>query len=138
MSDRFEAHSWVLANWNVGGHTAVDNPTMLYITPLRFHRRQLHTLQYAKGGERRPYAGTLSMGTKRGAWVKHSKYGLCYVGGTSKGRISLHAIDSGQRLCQNAKPEDCAILTTASRRIRKENGASSPRLKAGVSAPEFG
>ncbi|MCQ3929778.1 MAG: hypothetical protein DPW16_04910 [Chloroflexi bacterium] len=123
LSDKFEAHcvdSWVLANNYVGGHTTVDNPAMLNITPLRFHRRQLHALQYSKGGERRPYGGTLSMGIKRGTWVKHPKYGLCYVGGTSKGRISLHDMDSGQRVCQNAKPEDCIILTTASWRIKKE------------------
>ncbi|MBC7810051.1 MAG: RRXRR domain-containing protein, partial [Burkholderiales bacterium] len=56
MSDKFEAHcvdSWVLANWQVGGHTAVDNPSMLYIVPLRFHRRQLHMLQPAQGGIRK-------------------------------------------------------------------------------------
>ncbi|MCQ3932812.1 MAG: hypothetical protein DPW16_20375 [Chloroflexi bacterium] len=120
LSDKFEAHcvdSWALANSYVGG-SAVDNPNMLYIMPLRFHRRQLHALQYSKGGERRPYGGTLSMGIKRGAWVKHPKYGLCYVGGASKNRISLHDMESGQRLCQNAKPEECILLTTASWRIK--------------------
>ncbi|GIK64883.1 MAG: hypothetical protein BroJett018_26770 [Chloroflexota bacterium] len=126
MSDKFEAHcvdSWVLANGYVGGHTAVDNTSILYLVPLRFHRRQLHALQFAKGGERRPYGGTLSMGMKRGSWVKHPKCGLCYVGGSSKERISLHAMSTGQRLCQNAKPEDCITLTTASWRLRKEHGA---------------
>ncbi len=139
MADKFEAHcvdSWILANWFVGGHIEVDNTAMLYIVPLRFHRRQLHALQYSKGGERRSYGGTLSLGIKRGSWVNHPKYGLCYVGGSSKGRISLHDMDSGKRLTQNAKPEDCAILTTASWRTRKENGASSPCLKAGGSAPK--
>ncbi|MCQ3929367.1 MAG: hypothetical protein DPW16_02825 [Chloroflexi bacterium] len=129
MSDKFEAHcvdSWVLANSYVGAHRVVDNPAILYIIPLRFHRRQLHALQYAKGGERRLYGGTLSMGIKRGSWVKHPKYGLCYVGGSSKGRISLHNMASGQRLCQNAKPEDCMILTTASWRIRSERSKAFP------------
>lgn len=68
--------------------------------------------------ERRPYDGMLSMGIKRGTWVRYPRYGLCYVGGTSEGRISLHTLDSGQRVYQKAKPEDCVILTTASWRIR--------------------
>lgn len=37
------------------------------------------------------------MGLKRGSLVKHVKHGLCYVGGTSKGRISLHDM-TGKRL----------------------------------------
>ncbi|GIK62479.1 MAG: hypothetical protein BroJett018_02730 [Chloroflexota bacterium] len=129
MSDQFEAHcvdSWVLANSAVGGHTDVDNPAILCIIPLRFHRRQLHALQFAKGGERRPYGGTLSMGIKRGTWIKHPKYGLCYVGGSNKSRISLHDMDSGQRVCQKAKPEDCIILTTASWRIKSERSKALP------------
>jgi hypothetical protein len=59
----FEAHcvdSWVLANWWVGGHTQPDNKQLLCITPLRFHRRQLHRLQCATGGIRKPY-GVLSV-----------------------------------------------------------------------------
>ncbi|MCI0709760.1 MAG: RRXRR domain-containing protein [Chloroflexi bacterium] len=123
MSDKFEAHcidSWVLANWHVGGHTAPDNKAMLLVTPLRFHRRQLHRLQLEPGGVRKPYGGTMSSGFKRGTWVKHPKYGVCYVGGTSNGRISLHSLESGKRLCQNAKPNDCQFLTLSSFRVRKE------------------
>ena len=123
MSDKFETHcvdSWVLANLWVGGHTAPDNKAMLYIVPLRFHRRQLHRLQAEKGGIRRPYGGTLSLHFKRGSWVKHPHYGLCYVGGNLNGRLSLHNLQDGKRLCQNAKAEDCQFLTTASWRIRKE------------------
>ena len=123
MSDKFEAHcvdSWVLANSWVGGHTAPDNLSMLYIVPLRFHRRQLHRLEASKGGVRSPYGGTRSLGFKRGSWVKHPKYGTCYVGGSSKGRLSLHSLQTGTRLAQNARPEDCRFLVTASWRIRKE------------------
>jgi hypothetical protein len=129
LANLFEAHcvdSWVLANLWIGGHTAPDNKTMLYIIPLRFHRRQLHRLQSERGGLRKPYGGTRSMGFKRGSWVKHPKYGLAYVGGTSNGRISLHSLQDGKRLTQNAKPEDCILLTTASWRIRKEKGAIPP------------
>jgi len=122
MSDRFEAHcvdSWVLANWQVGGHTEVDNKSMLYLVPLRFHRRQLHRLQPEKGGLRKLYGSTNSLGFKRGSWVKHPQYGVGYVGGSSNGRISLHRLEDGKRLCQNAKLEDCQLLTYASWRIRK-------------------
>lgn len=128
MSDKFEAHcvdSWVLANWYAGGHTTPDNTALLYTMPLRFHRRQLHRLQPEKGGIRRPYGGTLSLGFKRGSWVKHPKYDVCYVSGTSGKRISLRSLQNGKRLCHNAKPEDCQFLTYASWRIRKEAGHCS-------------
>jgi len=122
LSDNFSAHcvdSWVLANWHVGGHTAPDNKEILFVTPLRFHRRQLHALQPAKGGIRRPYGGTRSLSFKRGGYVKHLKYGVCFVGGTSKGCISLHSLIDGKRLTQNARPQECKHLTYASFRTRR-------------------
>ena len=128
MAETFEAHcvdSWVLANWWIGGHTRPDNKAMLLVVPLRFHRRQLHAMQPAQGGTRRLYGGTRSLGFKRGSWVRHPKWGLCYVGGTMGNRISLHSLETGRRLCQNAKPEDCQFLTFASWRT-KGDGASSP------------
>lgn len=130
MAEIFEAHcvdSWVLANSWVGGHEKPDDEDLLLITPLRFHRRQLYYMQFSKGGVRRPYGSTRSLGFKRGSWIKHPKWGLCYVGGTSKGRISLHSLDTGQRLCQNARPDDCAFLTFASWRVKGETARSSPR-----------
>ncbi len=136
MSDSFNAHcvdSWVLANMLTGGHTEPDNTTILYIVPLRFHRRQLHVLQPAKGGIRKSYGGTQSLGFKRGAWVTHPKYGLCYVGDNSKGRLSLHSMQTGERLTTSAKPDDLKLLCTANWRIRKENAHSSPPLMAGIS-----
>jgi RRXRR protein len=123
LSDKFEAHcvdSWVLANLWSGGHLVPDNQAMLYIVPLRFHRRQLHRLQSEKGGIRKPYGGTNSLDFKRGSWVQHPHYGICYIGGSLKGRLSLHNLQDGKRLCQNAKPEDCQFITRASWRIRKE------------------
>lgn len=121
MSDKWEAHcidSWVLANSWAGGDIGPDNREMLYVTPLRFHRRQLHRLQPQKGGVRSPYGGTLSMGFKRGSWVKHPKWGVCYVGGTMGGQISLHSLETGKRLTQRAKPEDCRFLCYSSFRVR--------------------
>lgn len=122
MSDKFEAHcvdSWVLANSAVGGHTVPDNRMLLYLVPLRFHRRQLHRLQPEQGGTRKPYGGTRSLEFKRGAWVKHPRYGVCYVGGTTGVTISLHSMQTGARLTQNARPADLKFLCTSSWRIRK-------------------
>jgi hypothetical protein len=110
----FEAHcvdSWVLAYAGVGGQTRPDNTRLICVAPLRFHQRQLHYLQPSKGGVRSPYGGTLSLGFKRGSLIKHHKWGVCYVGGTSKGRITLHRPTDGKRLCQNAKPSECKFLT---------------------------
>lgn len=122
-SNSFSAHcvdSWVLANWYVGGHITPENKEMLFVSPLRFHRRQLHALQPTKGGVRRPYGGTRSLGLKRGSLVKHPKYGVCYVGGNSKRTISLHS-SLGKRLCQNAKKVDCKFLTYTSFRTLSLN-----------------
>jgi hypothetical protein len=113
----FNAHcvdSWVLANWYVGGHITPENKGMLFVSPLRFHHRQLHALQPSKGGIRRLYGGTRSEGFKRGAYVKHKKYGVCFVGGVSKRRISLHSLEDGKRLTQNAKAQDCKHCSFAS------------------------
>ncbi len=109
----FEAHcvdSWVLANAEVGGHDSPGNTDVLCVTPLRLHRRQLHFRQPSKSGERSPYGGTRSLGFKRGSIVRHSKRGVTYVGGSSDGRISLHRMKDGKRLCQNAKASDIKFL----------------------------
>jgi hypothetical protein len=122
LSDDFHAHgvdSFVLASAYFGCVPQPDNKRMLYLTPLRFHRRQLHAMVPATGGVRRPYGGTLSEGMKRGSIVSHAKFGWCYVGGASLGRVSLHSQETGQRLTQNAKKEDCRVLTSCSWRFRK-------------------
>lgn len=114
LSEVFEAHcvdSWVLANWLVGGHIKPDNLNILCISPVILHRRQLHVLQFSKGGIRKTYGGTNSCGLKRGSLVKHKKYGLSYVGGTMGGKISLHSIINGKRLCQNAKVKDIKFIS---------------------------
>jgi hypothetical protein len=121
MAETFAAHcvdAWVLANNLVGGHDTPDNERLLCVTPLRFHRRQLHRLQPEAGGSRKPYGGTRSHGFKRGALITHPKYGLAYVGGYFNDRISLHDVNNGKRLCQNAKPADCMFLTYNSWRNR--------------------
>lgn len=54
-----------------------------------------------------------------------SPYGVCYVGGSSNGRLSLHSLQDGKRLTQGARPENCICLTRVSWRIRKEERHSS-------------
>jgi hypothetical protein len=129
LANDFRAHcvdSWVLANSHTGGHVVPDNESCLAIEPLQFSRRQLHVRQPAKGGKRKEYGGTRSLGLKRGSLVKHPKHGVCYVGGASdvgkcKGkeqwRISLHSTRTGKRVSRNARPEDCRFLTYNSWRI---------------------
>jgi len=113
LSNDFHAHcidSWTLANAVVMGNWTPENKRILLITPLQLYRRQLHVFNPSKGGKRRLYGGTRSMGFKRSSIVRHTKYGTSYVGGTSKDSISLHSISNGNRLCQNAKPQDCTFL----------------------------
>lgn len=124
LAESFDAHcvdSWVLANWYVEGHEAPDNRQLLVVTPLQFHRRQIHVFQPAKGGARKSYGGTRSLGFKRGSIVKHVTRGVCYVGGTSEGRISLHSLKTGNRLCQNAKPQEAKFMSYNSWRTRYAN-----------------
>jgi|SRR5579859_6198693 len=121
LAERWDTHcvdAWVLARSQVGGATRPDNTALLIVTPLRLHRRQLHVLQPASGGGRRRYGGTRSGGFKRGSYVRHPKWGLCYIGGTIEGRVSLHSIATGARLCRNAKPSDLKFRTFASWRTR--------------------
>lgn len=103
--------AWVLANQIVGGHTKVDNIRTLFLKPLKIYRRQLHVQNFSKGGLRKKYGSTRSMGLERRTLVKHPKYGLTLIGGTLKNRISLNSISDNKRLCQNAKLEDLTILT---------------------------
>jgi RRXRR protein len=121
--------SWVLANSWTGGHVKPDNTRLLCVTPLRFHRRQLHKLQPGPGGVRRAYGGTHSLGFRRGAIVRHPNWGVTYVGGTSNSRISLHSIATGGRLTQNARPEDLRILLP----YNSQRTRLLPGINAGVS-----
>jgi len=118
----FETHcvdAWVLA----ASETGAKQPTtrsLYYLVPLRWHRRQLHRLQPEKGGRRKPYGGTCSLGLKRGTLVKHRKHGFCYVGGNLNGKLSLHSVKTGERLTKCAKKEECKILTKISFRTQTQ------------------
>jgi hypothetical protein len=110
LGETFSAHcldAWVLAWSAVGGRTTPENTRLLCVIPLQWHRRQLHRLQPERGNIRKPYGGTRSLGLTRGTFVQHLKHSCVYVGGTLAGRLSLHRVADGRRLCQNAKSSDC-------------------------------
>lgn len=118
MAERWDAHcvdGWTLTR--LAFEAGVFEPTdtrLLCVAPIRLHRRQLHMLQSAKGGVRKPYGGTRSCGFTRGSYIAHPRYGTCYVGGTMNGKISLHAITTGKRLTQGARSDDCRHRAYAS------------------------
>jgi len=130
----FESHcvdAWALAT----SQTGAEHPTtraLYYLVQLRWHRRQLHRLEPDKGGMRRRYGGTVSLGLKRGTLVKHVKYGLCYIGGNLRDRFSLHSLKTGGRITQNAERGDLKILTRITFRTQ-----FLPALKDGVSLGDF-
>ncbi len=111
----FESHAvdaWVMA----AAVSGADHPTctrLWYMVPAVLHRRQLHRLQASKGGERKPYGGTRSLGLKRGTVVKHTRYGIGTIGGFDRKRntVSVHAYRTNKRLTQGAKVKQCCVLT---------------------------
>jgi hypothetical protein len=110
LAEVWEAHcidAWVLAYSAVGGSKSPDNTRLVCISPLTWHHRQLHRFEPERGGKRKPYGGTLSLGIKRGTLVKHPKWGKAYVGGTTGGKLSLHDPQTGKRLTQSAKVAEC-------------------------------
>jgi RRXRR protein len=141
----FESHAvdaWVLAA-SISGAEQPTSTRLWYGVPAILHRRQLHRLQASKGGIRKPYGGTRSLGMKRGTVVWHVKYGLCTVGGfdRTKGRISLHEYRTNKRLTQGANVADCRVLSWVAFRswlVREKKRyvsalapvLSSPSLKA--------
>jgi hypothetical protein len=111
----FESHavdSWALAA-SVSGAEKPTCTRLWYLTPARLHRRQLHRLQASKGGVRKTYGGTRSLGLKRGTLVRHPKFGLCTVGGVDRKKqtISLHEYRTNKRLTQGARVKECRTLT---------------------------
>lgn len=113
---------WVLAAAISGAHYPTTT-SLYYLEPIRVHRRQLHRLQFSKGGIRKRYGDTMSLGLKRGSLVHHSTYGTCYIGDytttTASNRcVGLHSVETGKRLTQNGKREDLKVITRVSFRTQ--------------------
>jgi len=113
LAEVWEAHcvdAWVLAYSAVGGEPKPDTTRLVCISPLSWHHRQLHRFEPEKGGKRKPYGGTFSLGIKRGTLVRHPRWGKAYVGGTMDGKLSLHDPQTGKRLTQSANVADCRLI----------------------------
>ncbi len=135
----FDSHAvdaWVLAAF-ISGAATPSCTRLWYVVPAILHRRQLHRLQASKGGIRKPYGGTRSLGLKRGTVVRHPKYGLCTVGGfdRKKQTISLHDYRTNSRLTQGGKMPACQVrtwvawrtwLVVEKQRASKGRGATPP------------
>lgn len=139
----FESHAvdaWTLAA-SVTGATKPTCKQLWYSTAIRLNRRQLHMLQFSKGGVRRPQGGTRSLGFKRGTLVRHPKHGMASVGGFDRRRqtLSLHDYRSNKRLTQGAKVVDCKVLAWTPYRtylvpcggLKPLKRGASPTAKAG-------
>jgi hypothetical protein len=112
----FSAHnidSWVLANFHFNIQTYPENIDIYYFQQIECHRRQLQVLQFSKGGKRRRYGGTVSLGIPKGTVVK-AKYKkkeiLCYIGGNMNGKLSIHNIKNGERISRSIDKEDIKYM----------------------------
>ena len=127
LSETFEAHcvdSWCLTYHTVGGVDIPNNTHIFCISPIPISRRELHRQNPQKGGKRPRYGGTTSNGLVKNTLVKHVAYGLTRISSFAKTGIALYSLE-GKRLTQNAKIQDCRILTRLNFNYR--NGHSSQR-----------
>jgi hypothetical protein len=112
MAETFDTHnvdSWVLASF-MTGKKVIDNKAMFRMVPLQLHRRQLHNLESNANRFRKPYGGTMSLGFKRGSVVKHIKLGIVYIGGKTKGLLSLHSLINGDRITRRGSSKNFKFL----------------------------
>jgi len=97
---------------------------------LEYHRRVIQRQNPGKKGERTKYGSTVSLGMSRGSVVRYKgKFG--YLGGTSKGLVTVHSMITKKRN-QKVKIEDIEVLYNSNRRVQ-----FLPRLKSWVSLHHF-
>lgn len=82
---------------------------MIQLNFLKYNRRQIHIQNPIKGNIRKLYGGTVSLGMSRGSVLKY-KDKIYYLGGSSKGMVSIHSIETGKRISQNVKIEEIHLL----------------------------
>ena len=113
-SKLFDSHcvdSWVLSNEVLGNQLKPDLTHVLELRPLIHTRRQLHLLNFKKGGTRSRRGGTMSLGIQRGTLAEHVKYGKCIVGGNNGvDRVSLHSNHTASRLVLYVKLVDLQLI----------------------------
>lgn len=112
LSESFYSHnidSWVLASF-VSGKKIVDNENVFRMISLKPYRRQLYLHNFQKGHFRKKYGGTISLGFKKGSFVRHKQYGLLMIGGASDKGLSLHNPNSGIIERFNGIPEEYEFL----------------------------
>jgi RRXRR protein len=96
---------------------------------LKFKRRALHKQNPVKGGYRWREGGTVSMGLRRGSVLlyqpkqkkkdkKRKPKKLCYLGGSSNGKISIHSILTGGRKNRRINKSSVKVLYTQNRRVQ--------------------
>ena len=116
LANKFTSHcvdSWVMANWYFGNiQKKPENTSMLLVSPIQYKRRQLHMFQPSVGNIRKRYGGTMSLGYKKGTFVKHIKFGLGYIGGNLNNKLSLHNVSTGERITKNANISDISKFYT--------------------------
>jgi hypothetical protein len=103
---------------NVDSHCLCEIALGLNIKPyfglyridfLEYHRRVLHRQNPGKKGIRTEYGSTISLGLSRGAVLKY-KGKFVYLGGTSKGFVSVNSIITGLRISQRVSLGDIKIM----------------------------
>ena len=107
----WEAHnvdSHSLAEMVLGANIKIYRG-MYKIEFLEYYRRQLHVQNPIIDGIRKQFGGTVSLGMSRGSVLRY-KNKLYYLGGTSKGRVSIYNIKDRKRVSQNIKKGDIQIM----------------------------
>lgn len=113
LSEVFDAHcvdSWVMAAGTLDLGRGPLNRDLLCVSPLDFRRRSLHLQVPAKNSKRRVHGGTRSAGWRKGTLVVSPKHGLTYLGGQNNNRVSLHDLETGNRLTRSAELATCKVL----------------------------
>jgi hypothetical protein len=131
---------WIWEAHNVDSHVLAELSLGKEVMPFRgmwrmeyleYHRRVLHKQNPGEGSIRSKYGSTVSFGKSRGSVVKY-RGNLYYLGGNSKGMVSIHDISTGRRVNQNCKMSEVEVLYTNNRRVQ-----FLPYLKVGVSLHNF-
>lgn len=117
LDDKWEAH-------NIDSHSLAEMSLSSKVKPfyglnklsfLNFYRRQIHVTVPAKKGIRKSYGRSVTQGISRGSVMRYSKDNkLYYLGGESKGRVTIHNMITKERVSQSRKMIDMYKMYTCS------------------------